>query len=270
MSLPSPVNKFDITRSGHQARLSMDSQLEYASVDQTIIIFDWDDTICPSSWLRFSANETRFTSEGRAGMSVLSYRARALLQLAESLGKVVFVTNARRPWVEHSCGDILPGLRQHMKRLPVLYAIELVPPIPVEMFSDVGRDARDELLTTSKARAMEGALTEFYSRYPNQSWKNVVSIGDAYFEHDAVKQVVSGRPLKDDPTRRCRCKTIKLLEGPTLNAMVLELTLVERLLLGIIQHDENVDIDLEANQAELNGWVAQFAAPLPPNNTDLV
>eukprot|EP00971_Amphidinium_carterae_P343918 6483974-Amphidinium_carterae.1 len=28
------------------------SQLAYADKDQTIIIFDWDDTLCPTTWLR--------------------------------------------------------------------------------------------------------------------------------------------------------------------------------------------------------------------------
>ena len=29
-----------------------DSQLRYADSDQTIIIFDWDDTLCPSTFAR--------------------------------------------------------------------------------------------------------------------------------------------------------------------------------------------------------------------------
>lgn len=29
-----------------------DSQLKYADQDQTIILFDWDDTLCPSTFAR--------------------------------------------------------------------------------------------------------------------------------------------------------------------------------------------------------------------------
>merc|ERR1719210_1172831 len=97
----------------------------------------------------------------------------------------------------------------------------------------------NHLLTETKTRAMREAVTEFYSRYPGQSWKNIVSIGDALFEHNAVRQVVSARPSN----KPCRTKTVKLLEGPSIAGMVVQLSIVTNWLPRIIQLDSDIDID---------------------------
>jgi len=53
---------------------------------------------------------------------------------------------------------------------------------------------RTERLTVTKARVMSQVVTSFYSRYDMQSWKNVISIGDAFYEHAAVHDVIRNRP----------------------------------------------------------------------------
>merc|ERR1740117_1175290 len=60
-----------------------------------------------------------------------------------------------------------------------------------------------------KEQAFIQELTKFYSRYPNQSWKNVVCIGDSIYERDAAKNVVLGETDGAVPTHR-RLKTAKL------------------------------------------------------------
>jgi len=233
---------------------STDSQLEYATASQTIIIFDWDDTLCPSTCMRPQAQFDRLGNlrcklgaETTNELKLLSERVVPLLRAAQQLGKVVMVTNAKSPWVDISCQSFLPALQGLLKDIPIIYALELIKAQGCETFEG-------SLLQESKARAMREAVSSFYSRYPGQSWKNIVSIGDAYFEHQAIRQVV-GEKKQEKP---CRTKTIKLLESPTIAGMVVQLSILLSWLPQIIKADADVDIDLSADEETVNGWVQQF------------
>jgi len=240
-------------------RVSSGSQRQYADPDQTIIIYDWDDTLCPSSCLkRFSQFDrkgrlaARLDGPTRSELGMLADQVAPLLRFSMAMGKVVIVTNARRPWVDISCSNFLPALKSTLKNIPVIYALELVKDAQLQQLE---KEDSGKLLTETKARAMKAAVTEFYSRYPRQSWKNVVSIGDALFEHAAIRQVVGERPMQ---TRKCRTKTVKLLEGPSIAGLVVQLSIVESWLAKIVQVDGDVDIDMSANEDSLRNWSSLY------------
>jgi len=236
---------------------SQDSQRDFADCSQTIIIFDWDDTLCPSTCMRSIADfdrdgklKTRFRRETRDELKLLEGVVVPLLQLAQSMGKVILVTNAKAPWVDISCQSFLPQVKEILKDIPVTYALELVKENGLDGFNQ----REGCLLTETKARAMRAAVSQFYSQYPNQSWKNIVSIGDAYFEHDAIRQVVGGRSQE----KPCRTKTIKLLEGPTIPGMIVQLSIIKVWLQNIVRADSDVDIDLSADEETVNHWVNMY------------
>jgi hypothetical protein len=235
------------------------STFDFASTDQTIIIFDWDDTLCPSTCIKSFAQvdaEGRTTfdlDEGtREQLEMLADQSLMLIRSAQAMGKVVIVTNARSPWVDISCESFLPSLRGQLQDIPVIYAVEHAGHC---LDSVTASAQQDNLLTETKVCAMRSAVSEFYSRYPAQSWKNILSIGDALFEHNAIRQVVGSRPMG----KRCRTKTIKLLEGPTIAGMVVQLALVDSWLARIVQSDDDVDIDLSADERTVSAWSAQFS-----------
>jgi hypothetical protein len=242
-------------------KASYNSQLDFAAQDQTIIIFDWDDTLCPSSWMRKHAQfdqdghlKAKLDQETRHELNMLADQVIPLIEAAQDLGKVILVTNAKRPWVDTSCRNFLPSCKNVVKPIPVFYALELLKDLDQQKLDKEGAC----LLTETKARAMKAAVTDFYSRYPNQSWKNIISIGDAFFEHDAIRQVSRERPHMDNMAKKCRTKTVKLLEGPSIAGMVVQLSIIESWLAKIVQLDNDVDIDLSADEETVNGWVAQF------------
>mmetsp|Transcript_52217 Transcript_52217/g.124488 ORF Transcript_52217/g.124488 Transcript_52217/m.124488 type:complete len:332 (+) Transcript_52217:148-1143(+) len=244
------------------------SQLAFADRDQTIIIFDWDDTLCPTTWLRsvaiFGENGQLkgavINSEARKQLHQLSEQVVVLLQLAQTLGKVVIVTNARRPWVDTSCHHLLPAVKSHLKEITVEYALEHVAPEEVQKGQQEAQknsgtgaknDSIDIMLTETKYRAMKVTVQKFYSRYENQSWKNLISIGDAHFEHHAIRKLGEERPSKES---KCRVKTIKLIEGPTLPGLVLQLQIVTASLMNIIKEDDNVHCDMGEDQEDMSKW----------------
>lgn len=243
--------------SGVSTNNTNNSQNDFGAANQTIIIFDWDDTLCPSTVMRKYAQfdtkgrlRVKLDKETETELKLLAEEVKKMLRSAQKMGKVILVTNAKRPWVDISCHNFMPSLKQELAGISVFYAFELLQESGVENFDR----AAGCLLTEMKARAMKAAITDFYSRYPNQSWKNILSIGDALFEHAAIRQVVHERPMD----KRCRTKTVKLLEGPTVAGMVVQLSIVGSWLLKIVHFDSDIDMDLSAGEATIDGWVRMF------------
>jgi hypothetical protein len=255
---PSSKSSSEYVQRSHN---SYNSQMDFAAQDQTIIIFDWDDTLCPSSWMRKHAQfdaqghlKARLDNNTRHELQMLADQVNPLLEVANQLGKVILVTNAKKPWVDTSCRNFLPSCKNAIKPLPVFYALELLKDLDHQKLDKEGAC----LLTETKARAMKAAVTDFYSRYPNQSWKNIISIGDAFFEHDAIRQVTRDHSAESGVAKKCRTKTVKLLEGPSIAGVMVQLSIIESWLAKIVQLDNDVDIDLSADEETVNGWVAMF------------
>ncbi|EER17069.1 hypothetical protein Pmar_PMAR027347, partial [Perkinsus marinus ATCC 50983] len=65
---------------------------------QTLVIFDWDDTICPTTWAKVSGLNVcdPFVPEQFIDpLAELAEQAAKMIRVAASLGKVVIVTNAQ-------------------------------------------------------------------------------------------------------------------------------------------------------------------------------
>eukprot|EP00913_Durusdinium_trenchii_P029017 g27207.t1 len=216
--------------------VSTGSQAEYFRPEQTIIIFDWDDTLCPSSWIRANKKVLSFfkpaptTEKYQKPLRELQAAVEVLLKMSMKLGTVVIVTNAMDPWVdtwphhggqraETSCRNFLPSLLPLVSTLPVIYARSI--------FEQQGVDMARSPSGSGPTRAMPGMkwkevafaqeIKDFYSRYQHQSWKNVISVGDSVFERDAVRRVVLQRPT---PQKKCRTKTLKLFDDPEIDELV--------------------------------------------------
>jgi len=111
-----------------ESMVSTGSQADFAKPEQTVIIFDWDDTLCPSNWIRENRPALSFFKPCPADekyqrpLRELQKHAEAVLKLALKLGKVIIVTNAMDPWVETSCRNFLPQLLPYVADIPVIYA----------------------------------------------------------------------------------------------------------------------------------------------------
>lgn len=224
---------------------SFESQCLYGNPDQTVIIFDWDDTLCPTTWLKSHED----ADPQMPKLKMFCERTRALLTLAGTLGKVVIVTNAKRPWVEHCCRTYFPSLLEIVKEdIPVFYALENIK-FPNHT---VRSDVKKALLTQSKAQAMLNVVIDFYSRYPNQSWKNLLIIGDEQYEHDAIHQVLLQRPQMEK--KPCRCKTVKHIKGLPLSLMIPECAILQCILPELVRCDGDVHIDIASHKLLLKEW----------------
>ena len=220
-----------------------DSNLEYHLPRQTLIILDWDDSLCPSHFIRANRPVLNYFQpcpeipKFKQPLAELSALVVRFLRAAKELGTVVIVTNAQAGWVETSCRNFLPEVLETIEALAidVVYARSTV-------------EFPERLMPQSwKEKAMKDAVGRFYSQYLHQSWKNVVSVGDQTCDRDALKVVTHARPT---PKKRCRTKTVKLRDEPTVADLIEQLHTLMRWIQPLVHLDRTVDIDLSENDHE--------------------
>jgi len=171
------------------------SQITYADKAQTAIIFDWDDTLFPTSYLidDLRLNHKKPLKEQRLPRDLYEEVAESLkelemcvidlLNLANGRAKVILVTLARSPWVEDSCRAFFPSVGDLIKQLGIkaVYAQQGVS-IDYDKKKMMGDEEIERFYAEMKGKAISREVEAFYSQYEGQSWKNIISIGDSDFE----------------------------------------------------------------------------------------
>lgn len=244
-----------------QATTLASSQQHYAEPGQTLIFFDWDDTLFPTTELF----ERRQVPKNRDALhkplpqgieEALPQWRDALFQylcVACSLSEhCVIVTNSTRPWVEDCINRFVPALRQLLvcqAHLHVVYASEALESsrVAARSWSREGKQAASSPsspMTAAKLAAMHREATCFYDRYPEQTWKNIISLGDMKYEHDALQELARRRPSPCQ--ERLRAKAIILPGSPTLSELALRLQFSRLLLPAYVRFDGDIDLDLRS------------------------
>merc|ERR1719401_1607850 len=126
------------------------------------------------------------------------------------------------------------------------------------------RDEESDFWMRGKAVAMKEAIADAYTK-SGGSWKNIMSFGDSDFERFALKKVgadhmsdmsarAQGHLINEGDTavfltsdghlKRLRTKTVKMLEDPSVDMMIAEITLLCEWLPHIIVKDFGIDIEI--------------------------
>jgi hypothetical protein len=125
--------------------------------------------------------------------------------------------------------------------------------------SDDPEEARR--LTAEKHAAMQTEASSFYSRYPGQTWKNILSIGDMSYEHDAVHELSAGRKTVGPFRERLRTKAMLVPQGPSVGELSLRLEFLRLMLPAYVCFDGNVSLDLRATAEPLQALAMQLEMP---------
>jgi hypothetical protein len=171
------------------------SYAQYAQKSQTAIMFDWDDTLFPTTYVRHDLGlsikqrlkdqrlKPQMMSRVQTALAKAAGAADQLLRLADERGKVVIVTLAKSPWVTDSCRYFYPGIGELIEKLDVqiVYAQE-GEEIEYTKVSMMATEQCETFWAETKGKAISKALSGFYSQYEGQSWKNIISLGDSHFE----------------------------------------------------------------------------------------
>mmetsp|Transcript_74105 Transcript_74105/g.208028 ORF Transcript_74105/g.208028 Transcript_74105/m.208028 type:complete len:243 (+) Transcript_74105:132-860(+) len=195
-----------------------------------LAIFDWDDTLFPTSWLNERGQLAARGLDGlpesrRVALAALARVAGDALQQALVHGSVVIVTNAVEGWVQDSCRRFMPSLMPMLAQLTVISARSSFQPLGVSS------------PTEWKTLAFANEVRAFCEHAGDQRCCSILAIGDSVHEHSALLQSTS-------EYEGCFAKSLKFAEKPSLQQLVEELRLVEGGLEEIVDFDGDLDVDV--------------------------
>jgi len=197
-------------------------------MEETFFIFDWDDTILPSSWvqrqgLRLDA-ASQLNVEQRVRLAEVAAVAGKTLRAARQHGTVVLVTNAERGWIELSCQKFLPTL------LPMLENVKLVSARTTYEHPN-NRSPKDW-----KLQAFQVEITSYFGAeayFDVSRRKNVLSLGDSIHEREALLRATAAVPS-------CLAKSLKFVERPDIQQICKQHELIASSFSQIVHHQENL------------------------------
>lgn len=197
----------------------------------TLFVFDWDDTLFPTSWLRRNAHVERGTlwdSMMHSSLDVHTHAVAVLLRQALSLGEVVVVTLADRKWVVNSIRRYMPELAPLLFSLRIYCAGDRTPCTEALQPAAKKRDAMMRAMADKAADAGQAAMC----------WGSLVSVGDSSYERLAAQNVgACGRAQGFVKWTKC----VKLGHRPTLIGLCKNLLDLAGRLEGLVTHPGDMD-----------------------------
>lgn len=188
---------------------------------QTVCIFDWDDTLLPTSYVGFREEEA-ISEVAKQHLKGIQREGKRLLKMAQRAGHTFIITNALPCWVEYSARRYLPGLVEALQSIPVISA----------------RGQYEEQFPGEHAQWKVQAFLQVQRQLDSEVVTNLISVGDSTFEMDAVH--VMGREFE-----QAVVKTVKFRENPTAEELHKELELVATKFEQILSKAQNLKITLE-------------------------
>lgn len=227
--------------------------------EQTLIVFDWDDTLMPTSYVKANVENYWAPSQLASDSPILvplrqhAETVAAILRAARAVGRVAIVTLSKKPWVHDSAEKFLPGLdlKALLEELgiPIYYGLDHV-------HSTVARLAQTQqgisqlqqggvdVLEACKRGAMAKCLRKVCGK--NTLQLNVLSVGDSDVEKKAIKDLLWFPTPNQLPPGEHLCKTIKFMEEPTVQQLGDQLRVLRSRLVDMVSHREDVDLNMHA------------------------
>lgn len=165
--------------------------------ENTLIIIDWDDTLFPSSWIKDTTNLIKLND--------IDHSLTLLLETMKQLGNIIIVTNASMSWIEKS-KNYLTFSR------PILDDIEFI-------------SARDKY--SKKYSTEDWKKQVFKDIISKKQYLNVISIGDAHYEYDALLSLKKIKYYKF-------LKNIRFIKRPKIEMLDSQIQLLEESLPQIV------------------------------------
>mmetsp|Transcript_30275 Transcript_30275/g.66230 ORF Transcript_30275/g.66230 Transcript_30275/m.66230 type:complete len:346 (+) Transcript_30275:57-1094(+) len=182
-----------------------------SGVHDALVILDWDDTILPTTALTSAGHVPEMSTEAafeNFGLELVACAeaARRLLDAAKRHGRVVIITNAVHGWVEECVERFMPQLKCELAGIPIISARSIYEP--------QGMQASQSW----KLLCFHRVVSCFaFDREGIKGMRNLVSIGDSFFERMAVMKVAEDLDLP------AYVKSLKLIERPSIAEVTCQL-----------------------------------------------
>ena len=190
-----------------------------------LIIFDWDDTLLPTSFLlskNMIDNENKICEKDRTKINKLEQLVSNLLTLSLSKGDVYIITNSGEGWVEESTKKFYPNIKDILEKIEVISA---------------RKDYEKKHPNDSKLWKID-AFLNLKNRLNEDLITNIICLGDSVFEMDAGKILAS-------KFIHAVIKTIKFMENPKPEELNKQLNLVLNQFNSIFNSYKNLTVRVE-------------------------
>jgi hypothetical protein len=241
-STPNGVLKLPLVRRESITSTSSTASERFDTSGETLIFVDWDDTVCPSSWLR----EVGANVEKTNALFEHQRQVCAFFRVAAELGRVLIVTMASTAWVDQT-QLLMPEVAALIQELSIKVVSARECP-PRHLLRNAFRNNRDPSQYL-KTKTMQDLTKRFYKKgnsiFPQRgrSWKNVISLGDSVAERYALQDMVMQQVQRKG--KDCRCKTLLLIGEPTLETLTSEVQLMKAALPKLVQYDGDLHLNFE-------------------------
>ena len=190
-----------------------------------VIIFDWDDTLLPTSFLTprgIFDEKNELNQKDQAKITKLEESVRNLLSIAITKADVYIITNAGEGWVQFSAEKYYPSIMEILGKIEIISARgkyekdfpEDLKRWKIEAFLNIKKKLNDNLIT------------------------NIICLGDSVFEMEA------GRILASNFIHAV-IKTIKFRENPKPEELNKQLNLVYVQFNSIFSSSKNLTVRVE-------------------------
>lgn len=167
---------------------------------QTLVIFDWDDTLFPTSFLTLIGfDKVKSNTKLQKLLNKIDKYVAKLLSKAVRFGRTCIVTNASQNWVETSSEAYLPLTHRFIQKngIAVISA----------------RSKYEKLFPNEPKRWKQEAFMELKESLEGSVLTNLMCIGDSTLELEAARYICNG-------LGQVILKTIKFKEGPRIEELI--------------------------------------------------
>lgn len=202
--------------------------------ENTVIIFDWDDTLLSSSWLAGKGYrlDSPLPKEAVDQLKVLETAVLNLLSKAFLYGEVHFVTNGEAGWVEMSAQKFLPRVYELLPRVNIVSARSTYQ----HRFPNSPEAWKIEAFRSTIQESFENKM-DIETKRNSIPVRNLISFGDSAHERNALIHITSNM-------KNALCKSIKFVERPSLEQLERQLKIIDGSLEYVCTHNENLDLML--------------------------
>lgn len=211
-------------------------------IERPIFIFDFDDTLIPSSWLLttgFVADGSQSHLQLRGSLKRLEAQAIATLESFLALGIVLIISNGDLAWLSLALSSLYPDFKAFLQeqQIPLISARER----GAEVIPHNSLGWKALTIFEQLARAQDNGF-----RFPF-----LLSVGDGLDERFASRLVSEQLNIP--------CKTVKFLEAPSLPQLATQLEYVRTYAQWVCDCGEDVQIGWDPLQ--LSVAFQPYAAP---------
>lgn len=192
----------------------------------TIIIIDWDDTLYPTSWTmqnNIDLTDPKSRYKYIKYFENLDEHLSSTLQHIKTLGDVLIITNAMPEWVQLTV-SVLPKTKRVLKNVDIISA---------------------RLRQQSKAKMTEWKkhtfLEEIIERSRKKNYANILSLGDAEFEYDALINLYK----INVPTHKY-LKAIKFIKTSEYDTLIEQIKIIKQHIKNICDVTRHLDLTFDA------------------------